>query len=188
MKKIKTVLLTTVILTLVCAISAAALGFTNKLTADRIAEAAVRAEAEAMSRIVDAESFEADRLTYGNETYNYNRAISGGEVLAYIFTVSGHGYGGDIKVMVGVNTVGKVLAIEILDASGETPGLGQRVTNPDFAEQFKDKQKNIEISEGGGNAIDKLTGATISTRAVVSSVNTALELFEAITEGGGSNG
>ena len=140
MKNVKNIIVTTVILTLICAIATGALAFTNSLTADRIANAARKAEQEAMERVVQADEYTQGTVSLNGE-HTYYTAKSGGETVGYIFTVSTHGYGGAINVMTGVGTDGKVIAVEVLDASNETPGLGQNVTRDSFWEQFiKDYQ------------------------------------------------
>ena len=187
-KNVKSVFVMTVTLTVICAVAAAALAFTNKLTSARIAAAEEKAEKEAMSRVIAAENYDKNELDYGNETYTYYNAVSEGNVEGYIFTVSSHGYGGDVKVMVGVTVNGTVAAIEILDASSETPGLGQNAYNSAFTEQFQGKQKGITVSGSSSNGIEALTGATITSKSVVNSVNTALELYDTMLERGGENG
>ena len=50
----KSVMVPTIVLTLICAISTLALGFTNDITKDKIAEQQKKAEQQAMSRIIAA--------------------------------------------------------------------------------------------------------------------------------------
>lgn len=182
MKNIKSIIITAVILTVICAVSAAGLAVTNELTADRIAESEQKAEQEAMSRIIKAENYTQASVTVnGVESVYY---IAGNDsVEGYIFTVSHNGYGGPVKVMTGIASDGKVIAIEILSASEETPGLGQNVAKEKIGnwswEQFKGLSDQAVI---GGN-VEAVTGATISSKAVVSCVNEALDMYKAIKEG-----
>ena len=72
MKNIKSIIITTVILTVICAVSAAGLAGTNALTAKRIAEADKKAEQEAMSRIIEAENYtEATVIVNGVQNIYY---------------------------------------------------------------------------------------------------------------------
>ncbi len=187
----KSVMVPTIVLTLICAISTLALGFTNDITKDKIAEQQKKVEQQAMSRIIAAVEYFSEQLEYNGEKYDYHIAKGeDGSILGYIFTTEHHGYGGDVKVMVGIDTTDKVAAIEVIDASNETPGLGANVLNESFWEQFKGKEEGLSASKSGasGNEITAVTGATVSSRAVVGAVNTAFELYNSVVKDGGSNG
>lgn len=179
MKKIKSIIITTVILTLICVISAAGLAFTNDLTAERVAGLAKKAEESAMTRIVAAEKYESATVTVNEVEHTYYKA-SGEGVNAYIFTNSANGYGGQVKVMTGIDFDGKIIAIEVLSAADETPGLGQNVAKLSFWEQFKNLSGETTV---GGN-VQAVTGATYSSKAVCECVNEALDLFDTITKEG----
>lgn len=183
MKNLKSIIITTVILTLICAISTGALAFTNELTADRIEKLAAEAEQKAMSRVIVAEDYEKNTVALNGE-HIYYTAKSGGKAVGYIFPVSTHGYGGDVKVMTGIGTDGKVVAIEVLEASNETPGLGQNVTKKDFWAQFKGQSGELAVKQ----EITPITSATISSKAVTNCVNEALKRYEAVMKEDGNNG
>ncbi len=183
MKNVKSIIVTTIILTLICAICTGALAFTNQLTADRIANSANEAEKKAMSRVIVADDYKQSIVEL-NGSHTYYTAISGSETVGYIFTVSTNGYGGALKVMTGIGTDGKIVAIEVLDASNETPGLGQNVTRESFWEQFKGKSGELEVKKD----ITPITSATISSKAVTKSVNEALKLYDAVQKEDGNNG
>ena len=62
----------------------------------------------------------------------------------------------------------------------ETPGLGAKVTEPKFKQQFQGKSLHncrFNLKKDGGD-LDQVTGATISPRAVVQAVSNGLELYE----------
>lgn len=94
--------------------------------------------------------------------------------------------------MTAINTDGTVAAIEILDASNETPGLGQNVTKQDFYTQYSGVKSGVEVVKDGtgsadNNTVNAVTGATISSKAVTKSVNTALDYAEKIMSNKGGN-
>lgn len=173
----KSVLAPAAILTAICIVVSGLLGVTNALTKDKIAE--VQAENAAASRSVvlpAAESFE--------EKDDYYVALSGDEVVGYVFETEGTGYGGAVKVMTGITAEGDISGIAILDQS-ETPGLGGNCTKESFQEQFKQKAANIEVVKNqaaGEGQIEALTGATITSRAVTSAVNAAVEKYNEVKE------
>ncbi len=179
MKSLKTIIITTIILTLICGIAAAGLAFTNNLTADRIEKLAIETEKKAMERVISADSYEKNIVKLNGE-HEYYTAKSGSETIGYIFIVSTNGYGGAVKVMTGIGVDGKVIAVEVLDASNETPGLGQNVTRESFWAQFKGKSSELTVKQD----IEPITGATISSKAVTQSVNDALKMYNVIKEDG----
>lgn len=182
---------TTAILTVICAVSALLLAATNAITEKRIAESAKKSENEAMSRVIDAENYTKQSVEYEGKSYDYYVAEDAqGNFVGHIFTISQHGYGGDVKVMTGIGTDGAVAAIEVLDASGETPGLGQKATESSFWKLFSGKSGQLTASKSasGDGQIQAMTGATVTSKVVVGAVNMALILHEEVTKEAGENG
>ena len=104
-----------------------------------------------------------------------------------MITVTSHeGYGGDIKISVGILSDGTVKGIEMLEIS-ETAGLGMKAAEDDFKNQFKDKQVEkfsyTKSGEDGDDKIDALSGATITTNAVTNAVDCALVYFQNVLGG-----
>jgi electron transport complex protein RnfG len=92
--------------------------------------------------------------------------------------VAPDGYSGNIFVMVGVKPDGQIIGIEIL-THAETPGLGSKITEDVFKNQFKGKtldNADWRVKKDGGQ-FDQITGATISPRAVVGAVKKGLEFY-----------
>ncbi len=182
-KKHNEVVIPTAVLSIICIVVTLALSSTNLLTAKRISSLAENNRNEAMAKVIVADQYTPVTETFTNEIsteeITYNVAVKGGKTIGYIFTVSTKGYGGDVSVMTAVNTDGTVAAINILDASGETPGLGQNVTKDSFFNQYSGLKTDITISKSEANKenneVQAVTGATISSRAVTNSVNKALE-------------
>ena len=88
------------------------------------------------------------------------------------------GYSGNIAIMVGVDPQGEVTGMEIL-SHAETPGLGDKITQPWFKDMFKGKSldnADWRVKKDGGE-FDQITGATISPRAVVGAIRRGLEFF-----------
>jgi len=79
------------------------------------------------------------------------------------------GYGGNIDILVGLDNDFGIIGISILSQT-ETPGVGSRITESSFTDQFKGlSASDIALSSEGGK-IDAITGATISSRAVVDAI------------------
>ncbi|MBR6620191.1 MAG: RnfABCDGE type electron transport complex subunit G [Clostridia bacterium] len=174
------------VLTLICIVTSALLAYTNSLTAPVIAALAVETEMNTRKEVLkDAAEFVDSDL---NGTAYCTGKDASGTTIGYVFTTAAKGYGGDVKIMVGVNADGTVAGVQILSLS-ETPGLGMNATKPSFLEQFIGKTLGIAVNknEPAENEIKALTGATITSKAVTSAVNTALEYYAEIT-GGANNG
>jgi len=96
------------------------------------------------------------------------------EVIGFAFTATGKGYGGDISILIGIDSNYQIKGISIL-SNTETPGLGTRITEISFTDQFKGLGlEDISLSKDGGK-IDAITGATISSRAVTNAVRDEIE-------------
>jgi electron transport complex protein RnfG len=119
------------------------------------------------------------RYDFQNEIYII---YSDGEQIGYAFLAVGKGYGGDINILVGLNDDTTLKGITIVSQE-ETPGLGTRITEPSFTDQFAGLDVNqVALSRDGGR-IDAITGSTISSSAVVEAVReTALEKIKQIEE------
>lgn len=172
----------TVTLLLICAVVAGILAAVNAITAPIIAEAKAEKTQKAIQVVVPgAENIveipftdDSGMVTKVYQTSPGNLAIVG----AYAVEVVPSGFGGGITMMVGVSAEGKVLGISII-SHAETPGLGAvAAANTDkgvsFREQFAGLTSGITIGKGE-NQIDALSGATISSQAIVDGVNAALE-------------
>ena len=117
-----------------------------------------------------------------NSTYPYYIGKkSDGTVVGYAMLSSAGGYNGQNKVLVGFDAdVTKITAIVVTEQA-ETPGLGDKITEASFRDQFKDKSsvialtvaKGIKPEEAGESEIAAISGATISTISVVTAVNSA---------------
>lgn len=188
---VKEIIIPAISLFLICLVATALLGFTNQITAPKIEQLAIETENNAKKEVLsDAADF-SDKMTATlDETeYSYYEGLDGDKnVIGYVFTTSAKGYGGDIKVMVGVDKSGSVTGVSILEIS-ETAGLGMNAKNESFLKQFLSKNGEISVIKNGtpaDNEISALTGATITSKAMAKAVNTALALYAQV--GGESNG
>lgn len=181
---VKNIAIPSAVLLIICLVISAALAFTNDITKDRITEIDKQNSIAAMAEIFtdkDVEFSENYTVMHEDSEYHYAIALINGEKVGYIFTTSSSGYGGQVKVMTGVNSDGTVKAIKVLSVADETPGLGQAATNPEFTAQFSGRSGEISIEKNVD--IDALTGATVTTKAVIKDVNIALQLFEKVKGG-----
>ncbi|MBQ2934473.1 MAG: FMN-binding protein [Clostridia bacterium] len=177
----------TAVLAIICIVVTLALSSANLLTYKKIDALAKETQEKAMAKVMSGE-YEEITEGIGDDEVTYNVVRNDGVVIGYIFTTSAKGYGGEILVMTAVKTDLTVAAVEILDASGETPGLGQNVTKADWYKQFATRTNDISVVKSGANSekneVDAVTGATISSKAVTSAVNQALDYAKEIMSKG----
>jgi len=97
-----------------------------------------------------------------------------GEKAGYAFMANGSGYGGDIDILVGLENDFSIKDISIL-AQTETPGLGSRISEKSFTDQFKGLSADEVAFRTDNGRIDAITGATISSKAVVDTVKEKMD-------------
>jgi len=118
--------------------------------------------------------------TISDKTAEYYKALAANDKIAgYIIETYGKGYSSNIHSMLAVDPSMRIVNITIL-SQAETPGLGDEVESKWFKGQFIGKNlSNMEVVKTTGtDKIQALTGATISSRAVVNSEKAALEFLE----------
>jgi Na+-translocating ferredoxin:NAD+ oxidoreductase subunit G len=104
--------------------------------------------------------------TFEDELYT---VYSNGDRVGNAFVAVGKGYGGNINVLVGLEDEETVKGIIVISHT-ETPGLGSKITEAFFTDQFLSTRiDNVALRRDGGQ-IDAITGATISSRAVADAV------------------
>lgn len=99
-----------------------------------------------------------------------------GGVCGRAFVVETAGFSDRIRLMVGLSAdETKLLGVAVLE-SRETPGLGERIREPEFLAQFAGRSTGIELQvvqpgQSAEQPIDAISGATISSKAVTRAVN-----------------
>jgi len=143
MKKILGLVLS---LTIISAVCAGILAYVNDLTVEPIRQMTEKNRKAA-----------EDAVLCGQEGY----AVEGR---------SSEGYGGEIVLMVGFKKDKKtVISYKVLQAA-ETPGLGMKLTTPEFAGQFAGKDGTaLRVKKDGGD-VEAITAATITSRAVCKAI------------------
>lgn len=195
MKKsnVKEILIPTLTLFVICLIVAALLALTNNLTKEPIAQQNEKTMMQSMKSVCpDADSF--DEVKTDNDKASLYKALDKDKnVIGYAVSTSAKGYGGSIGVMTGIAN-GEIIAVNVYDTSNETPGLGTNTSKDMFTDGFKgDISKEFAVkkdAKGEQKSVDAVTGATISSRAVVKAVNEAVSLYNEFgkEEAGAANG
>ena len=152
----------------------------NELLAERIAILYVFDIDQGGSATEILERFEQNvKQTTISEVEMYEYVSSEGEPIAYAVPFTGPGLWGSISGYMGVSTeLDRITGLVFTDHS-ETPGLGGRIDELAYLEQFKDLQITSETTlaydEDGGGQIDAITGATSTSNAVLRILNQLLD-------------
>ena len=175
MKQLKQIIFPTLSLVLVALGMTSLMALVNHLTAERIQYIMYADLIAAKQEIFpQAGEFIRETVMIGDEEIRYYIAANNE---GFIFTPSVIGYGGNMVVVVGINTEGAVVGVRVAEHE-ETPGLGTRVFDYEFVGQFK-----ISYTERGfivGYNIDGISGSTITVDALILAVNDALDIYREV--------
>ncbi len=155
------------ILMLICVVASGLLAAVNALTKEKII-AQARAEEEASLKEVLPGAVRFEPALSGAELLYFKGYDTKDRLIGVAFKASGKGYSSQIETMAGMLLNGTITAIKVV-SHNETPGLGSRVAEPEFAAQFSDKKL------GQFAQVQAITGATISSKAVINSVQRKAE-------------
>ncbi len=176
------------ILLAITLVAAVALSFVYELTKEPIALAEQQAKAQAYQAVYETAAAFADVDAAAQQMESFNATLSGGtaieEVLAatdaagnrlgYVLSVTAKGYGGPVRLALGIDKAGKVVGYAVL-AHTESPGFGANCENEDVKQQF--------IGITAADAVDGITGATITSDALRAETQAALDFVKQL-EGG----
>ena len=163
-------------LLLICAIIAGIVSFVYGMTLKKYEANIKETKEKAISQIFGKEGLACDEVEKGVYTVQEN-----GVLIGYCVEAAGKGFGGDIQLMVGYTADAKIIAVEIIGHS-ETPGVGDKVKNPDYLANYKEQSGELTL----GTDVDKIAGASVSSRGVMAGVNAATKALEAYLAGGGA--
>ena len=175
-------------LTVISLVASACLGFVYELTKEPIAASVLSKKLNAISNVVpefdndpNAEMFRI--ADYNGDSLEVYPAMKGGDTIGFaVNTFTTKGFSGNISLMAGFDPDGTIIDITVLEQK-ETPGLGTKMAEPEFKDQFKGVNpggSELKVVKDGGQ-VDAITAATISSRAFCDAVNKA---YDALQKGG----
>ena len=162
----------TITLLLITAVVAAALAAVNSVTAPKIQAINEQKTQTAIEAVLPGGG---EEIAFTDDTGLVSTVYKGQS--GYAVEVTPSGFNGTVTMMVGVDNAGKVLGISVVNHT-ETAGLGaeaasQGAAGTAFRSQFTGMSGSVSVTKDGGQ-VDALTGATITSRAVCTGVNAAL--------------
>ena len=177
------------VLFVITAISAAAVGYVYGITKEPIAQAKLQKKLTALGDVLPSfdnqPTDEVETLQLDGMDINIYTARENDRVKGYaVESLTNSGFSGTIKIMVGFDTSGNIVNIEVLEQA-ETPGLGAKLADKENPVKMSfvgnnPANLNMAVKKDGGD-IDAITASTISSRAYVDAVARA---YRALIEKG----
>ena len=166
----------------------------NYITKDKIALINEQNSQKAKQEVIANAKFEKIVLPDSTikeleEKYSFvsaDKAITNGEFSGYCISVAPQGFGGEISMIVGIDANMNYTGIKIVSMA-ETPGLGGKIQETEFYSQFSQGKKgSLSVVKNNPSPSDNesqaICGATISSKAVVTGANNALEAAKVIAK------
>ena len=157
-----------VLLMVICAVVSAVLGAVNMVTAPVIADIAAAKTTAAYNEVLpSAAGYEAVDYTDANVTAVAKCAEG------TVVEVSISGSQSMLALAIGVDNDGVITGVSVID-HGETPGLGAKSTEAEWRAQFVGQSSGLALDKKGGE-VAPLTGATITSQAIVDACQIAID-------------
>jgi electron transport complex protein RnfG len=173
-------------LSLISMVMAGALGFVYLKTKDPIAEAERQKKEAAIKEVIPPfDSLQSMKFAAINgDTLLVSVGVKDGQPVGYaVETYTMKGFSGLVKFVVGFLPDGKINGFGGFEHK-ETPGLGTKMTEPRFKDQFLMKDPasyRLKVKKDGGD-VDAITAATISSRAFCDGINKAYSVYQKAKE------
>lgn len=174
------------ILTLVAVVASGSLAWVNKITLPKRLEQARMELQKGLFSVLPGVNERGILPVEENGAvvyYEGYRDQNKTDLIGYAFLSPSRGYSSTIRTLVGVDSVGNIIAIRILSQE-ETPGLGTRCqevrsgeTEPWWQRQFAGLDALSVALDKDGGSIDTITGATITSRAITNGIREKTEII-----------
>jgi len=172
-------------LSLISLVASACLGFVYEFTKEPIELSNLNKKVNAIKLVVP---------DFNNNPYDERFRLATGEgdsldvyparkddvIVGYaVNTYTNKGFSGNINLMAGFKPDGSIINITVLEHK-ETPGLGTKMSDPGFKDQFNEKNPGsfkLKVKKDGGE-VDAITAATKSSRAFCDAVQRAYNTLQ----------
>lgn len=167
------------VLMVIAVISGGALASVYSLSKEKVEYQEGKKIKEAINAIIP-EAVDVKEADKEGIPWLYECRRADGKMEGWAFIAEGPGYQDIIKVLAVTNEdLSKIIGLEVLENS-ETPGLGAKINAEDFKEQFRQTASFLKLDKELSSKGDKetvvqaITGATISSQAVVDIINNTI--------------
>lgn len=168
-----------VVLVVICVITSALLAVTNGATAPIIAKAEKEAAMAAYAEVLP--QAEGDFEPVETSVESIAQVVKATNGTGFAVKALGRGYGGDVPVVLGFDAEGAIVNVKFLQ-NDESAGFGMKLWDGNeagstFAQSLTGKNAHVTLKADG---VDGIAGATISSKAVVAAVNSAMDCIEEV--------
>lgn len=173
---VKQILRLTLILLIITGITALLLAGVNALTADRIAENEKKATEQSLASIFGEAKYTditpEDTSDIGPDVKTIFET-DGGD---FGVLVAPQGFKEEIQMAVGISANGEIIGVSVI-SSKETSGIGSKAANDEYVKRYAGLSGQLTL----GTDVDAVSGATISSKAILKGINEALAIdFQAV--------
>lgn len=180
----------------ICLFTTLLLAFVYGMTAPTIEARAIEDQVKLQQVLLpEADAFNAlenaEELDESKETKEVYAAKQDTATIGYLYVIETKGYGGTLRVMVGVDRETVSIKGLRLISHQETPGLGANAAEASFYEKYVGKTGKPALTvakagqgSGANHEIDAIASATVTSEAVTKTAQTALVLTERLIEEG----
>lgn len=179
------------ILVLFAVVCTSVLVLIQRLTEPQIKQQALAQQRALLNQLLPATEYDNDllRACYlvedpllgSHQPQRLYIAYRQGQQVASLITSEAAGYAGPIRLLLGSDPQGRLLGVRVVEHQ-ETPGLGDKIesTRSAWIQMFTGKQRlegddpRWDVRKTGGD-FDQLSGATITSRAVIRRVAQSLQ-------------
>ena len=178
MKKTNTSAKSIIVLVSICLIIAAAMAAVNMVTAPRIEEQQRQKEQQALSAVLpENDGFDKVEIESLPESVVSVYRDKDGDGYVVMLSIKGYDSSNPMSVAVGFGNDERICGCVVISATGETSGIGSKVTLPDFTGQFDGKSEGLE-------GVDAISGATVSSQAFIDAVKNSFAAVKLAKEVG----
>lgn len=180
---------TIVFMLIVSAVFTFFLAGANQILLPKIQENERLAERKSLLQVFDLDQSGISEEIFARFDVNIKQATSGGielytqvdatgKILGYAVPFTGAGLWGTIRGYLGVSADLQTVLGLVFTSQNETPGLGGRIEEPAYRDQYRSLAivpgQPLAYGQAGGGKLDAITGATLTSNAVLKILNTLL--------------
>lgn len=176
-------------LLIIAGVAAFVLAEVYNVTLEPISQATLKKKEDALKEVLppfDKTSEIKLKSPDSDDSLTMYIAIQGSDTVGYALqTFTNKGFSGYISFMVGFTPTGEIFDTKMLEHK-ETPGLGSKMTEAKFKDQFKGKNPSsykLAVKKDMGD-VDAITASTISSRAYCDGISRAYTLVKPFLKGG----
>ncbi|MCI8870991.1 MAG: RnfABCDGE type electron transport complex subunit D [Lawsonibacter sp.] len=154
---------------------------THTVTDLDIARRGNQAEQAILAQAMPAAEIRTETPYRSPDAVSISAGYAGSELLGYCIEVQTPGFGGVITMVVGVDLNGTVTGVAVTGHK-ETLDMGTQALDKRYLDRFIGRSGTLHLS--GPNSVDIVSGATVTSKAVITAVNRALSVAANLDTGG----